>query len=186
MAQWFRRRSLKCEKFTEDRRQVMAIVPMVLWSRCPIQCTRVGRKNRDSNVGKPWTEIYFFLALFIHTWHRYMWGGSPPMNVDGAMYCRCALFHFFKRSVRSLGRSATTLANYQSLTPFHVFFYKKGYGAAPFYFSLDKTLGQLEPNLAGMFLGWSSTNFRHVQFGFNHICSFWEEGICTFSLRVQC
>ena len=42
----------------------------------------------------------------------------------------------------------------------HVFFYKKGHGAAPFYFSLDKTLGQLEPNLAGMFLGWSSTNFR--------------------------
>jgi hypothetical protein len=31
--QWFRRRSLKCEKFTDDRRQVMAIVPMVLWSR---------------------------------------------------------------------------------------------------------------------------------------------------------
>ena len=27
----------------------------------------------------------------------------------GAMYCRCALFHFFKRSVRSLGRRATTL-----------------------------------------------------------------------------
>jgi hypothetical protein len=40
------------------------------------------------------------------------------------------------------------------------FFYNKGHGAAPFYFSLDKTLGQLEPNLAGMFLGWSSTNFR--------------------------
>jgi hypothetical protein len=26
----------------------------------------------------------------------------------------------------------------------------------------------------------------HVQFGFNHICSFWEEGIWTFSQRVQC
>ena len=26
----------------------------------------------------------------------------------------------------------------------------------------------------------------HVQFGFNHICSFWEEGIWTFSYRVQC
>ena len=26
----------------------------------------------------------------------------------------------------------------------------------------------------------------HVQFGFNHICSFWEEGIWTFSHRVQC
>ena len=25
----------------------------------------------------------------------------------------------------------------------------------------------------------------HVQFGFNHICSFWEEGIWTFSHRVQ-
>jgi hypothetical protein len=24
---------LKCEKFTDDRRQVMAIVPMDLWSR---------------------------------------------------------------------------------------------------------------------------------------------------------
>jgi hypothetical protein len=35
----------------------------------------------------------------------------------GAMYCRCALFHFFKRSARSLGRRATTLANYQILTP---------------------------------------------------------------------
>ena len=33
MAQWFRRRSLKCEKFTDDRRQVMAIVHMDLWSR---------------------------------------------------------------------------------------------------------------------------------------------------------
>jgi hypothetical protein len=56
-----------------------------------------------------------------------------------------------------------------------------------------KPLGQLEPSLAGMFLGWSATNFLffvpvgystwlpgpiicsdwlHVQFGFNHICSF--------------
>ena len=26
----------------------------------------------------------------------------------------------------------------------------------------------------------------HVQFGFNHICSFWEQGIWTFSHRVQC
>ena len=26
----------------------------------------------------------------------------------------------------------------------------------------------------------------HVQFGFNHICCFWEEGIWTFSHRVQC
>jgi hypothetical protein len=26
----------------------------------------------------------------------------------------------------------------------------------------------------------------HVQFGFNHICSSWEEGIWTFSHRVQC
>ena len=26
----------------------------------------------------------------------------------------------------------------------------------------------------------------HVQFGFNHICSFWEEGIWKFSHRVQC
>jgi hypothetical protein len=25
----------------------------------------------------------------------------------------------------------------------------------------------------------------HAQFGFNHICSFWEEGIWTFSHRVQ-
>jgi hypothetical protein len=25
----------------------------------------------------------------------------------------------------------------------------------------------------------------HVQFGFNHICSFWKEGIWTFSHRVQ-
>jgi hypothetical protein len=25
-----------------------------------------------------------------------------------------------------------------------------------------------------------------VQYGFNHICSFWEEGIWTFSHRVQC
>jgi hypothetical protein len=33
LAQWFRRRSLKCEKFTEDGRKVMAIVPMDLWSR---------------------------------------------------------------------------------------------------------------------------------------------------------
>ena len=33
MAQWFWRRSLKCEKFTDDGCQVMAIVPMDLWSR---------------------------------------------------------------------------------------------------------------------------------------------------------
>jgi hypothetical protein len=33
LAQWFRRRSLKCEKFTDDERQVMAIVHMDLWSR---------------------------------------------------------------------------------------------------------------------------------------------------------
>ena len=26
----------------------------------------------------------------------------------------------------------------------------------------------------------------HVQFGFNNICSFWEEGIWTFSHRVLC
>jgi hypothetical protein len=26
----------------------------------------------------------------------------------------------------------------------------------------------------------------HVQFGFNHICSLWEEGIWTFSHMVQC
>ena len=32
MAQWFRRRSLKCEKFTDDGRQVMAIVHLDLWS----------------------------------------------------------------------------------------------------------------------------------------------------------
>jgi hypothetical protein len=32
-AKWFRRRSLKCEKFTDDGRQVMAIVHMDLWSR---------------------------------------------------------------------------------------------------------------------------------------------------------
>jgi hypothetical protein len=44
--------------------------------KIPIKCARVGRKYRDGTVGKPGTEIYFFLALFIHTWHRYMWGGS--------------------------------------------------------------------------------------------------------------
>jgi hypothetical protein len=32
---------------------------------------RVGRKNRDGTVGKPWAEIYFFLALFIHTWQEF-------------------------------------------------------------------------------------------------------------------
>jgi hypothetical protein len=26
----------------------------------------------------------------------------------------------------------------------------------------------------------------HVQLSFDHICSFWEEGIWTFSHRVQC
>jgi hypothetical protein len=86
--------------------------------------------------------------------------------------------------------------------------------------SSPKPLGQLEPNLAGMFLGWSSTKWLffipvgysiwlprpiicsdwlkfqrssslklmniHVQFGFNHICSFWEEGIWTFPHRIQC
>jgi hypothetical protein len=26
----------------------------------------------------------------------------------------------------------------------------------------------------------------HLEYGFNHICSFWEEGIWTFSHRVQC
>jgi hypothetical protein len=63
-----------------------------------------------------------------------------------------------------------------------------------------KPLGQLKPNCPGMIIGRSSTNFRfympignprhlmniHVQFGFNNICSFWEEGIWTFSHRVQC
>jgi hypothetical protein len=33
LAQWFWRRSLKCEKFTDDGRQVMAIVHLDLWSR---------------------------------------------------------------------------------------------------------------------------------------------------------
>ena len=28
--------------------------------KIPIKCARVGRKNRDGTVGKPWTEIYFF------------------------------------------------------------------------------------------------------------------------------
>jgi hypothetical protein len=32
-AKWFRRRGLKCEKFTDDGRQVMAIVHLDLWSR---------------------------------------------------------------------------------------------------------------------------------------------------------
>jgi hypothetical protein len=66
-----------------------------------------------------------------------------------------------------------------------------------------KPLGQLKPNFPGMIIGRSSTNFLffmavgnprwpppqnlkivedhpmniHVQFGFNHICSFSEEGI---------
>jgi hypothetical protein len=44
--------------------------------KIPIKYARVGRKNRDGTIVKPWTEIYFVLALFIHTWHRYMWGGS--------------------------------------------------------------------------------------------------------------
>jgi hypothetical protein len=33
---------------------------------------------------------------------------------------------------------------------------------------------------------WMDPMNIHVQFGFNYICSFWEEGICTFSHRVQC
>jgi hypothetical protein len=36
--------------------------------KIPIKCARVGQKNRDGTVWKPWTEIYVFLALFIHTW----------------------------------------------------------------------------------------------------------------------
>jgi hypothetical protein len=40
-----------------------------------------------------------------------------------------------------------------------------------------KPLGQLKPNCPGMIIGRSSTNFLRVQFGFNHICSFLEEGI---------
>jgi hypothetical protein len=44
--------------------------------KIPIKCARVGRKNKDGTVGEPWKEIYFFLVLCIHTWHRYMWGGS--------------------------------------------------------------------------------------------------------------
>jgi hypothetical protein len=51
-----------------------------------------------------------------------------------------------------------------------------------------KPLGQLKPNCPGMIIGRSSTNLLfkivedhpmniHVQFGFNHICSFSEEGI---------
>jgi hypothetical protein len=32
----------------------------------------------------------------------------------------------------------------------------------------------------------SSQKLQILQFGFNHICSFWEEGIWTFSHRVQC
>jgi hypothetical protein len=41
----------------------------------------------------------------------------------------------------------------------------------------------LKPNCTWMFI--DPMNIR-VQFGFNHICSFWEEGIWTFSERVQC
>jgi hypothetical protein len=42
LAQWFRRRSLKCEKFTDDGRQVMAIVHLDLWSRWTKKgCTRL-------------------------------------------------------------------------------------------------------------------------------------------------
>ena len=50
--------------------------------------------------------------------HAPFYDVMPPYDKKklGAMYCRCALFHFFKRSVRSLGRRATTLANYQILT----------------------------------------------------------------------
>jgi hypothetical protein len=44
--------------------------------KIPIKCARVGKKNMDGTVVEPWKEIYFVLALFIHTWHRYMWGGS--------------------------------------------------------------------------------------------------------------
>jgi hypothetical protein len=39
---------------------------------------------------------------------------------------------------------------------------------------------------AGLSLTIDPTMNIHVQFGFNHICSFWEEGIWTFSHRVQC
>jgi hypothetical protein len=65
-----------------------------------------------------------------------------------------------------------------------------------------KPRGQMKPNCPRMIIGRHHLPFYigtknqkfvedhlmniHVQFGFNHICSFWEEGIWIFSHRVQC
>ena len=63
--------------------------------------------------GHPCPIVVFYLKK-----NRMAWRHAPfDKKKCGAMYCRCALFRFFKQSVRSLGRRATTLANYQILTP---------------------------------------------------------------------
>ena len=63
--------------------------------------------------GHPCPIVVFYLKK-----NRMAWRHAPfDKKKCGAMYCRCALFRFFKRSVRSLGRRATTLANYKILTP---------------------------------------------------------------------
>jgi hypothetical protein len=63
------------------------------------------------------TEIWKQYVVFYLKKNR-MAQHHPPFDKKkcGAMYCRCALFHFFKWSVRSFGQRATTLANYQILT----------------------------------------------------------------------
>jgi hypothetical protein len=59
--------------------------------------------------------------------------------------------------------------------------------------SFLKLMNWLNPNCKGMIIGmffakllFFSNVHTYGQFGFNHICSFWEEGIWTFSHRVQC
>ena len=75
----------------------------VFYKKIPIKCASVGRKNRDGTVGKPWTEIYLFLALFIHTWHRYMWGGSKRTAIKTSTIIKCLYICWIVKAYKCFG-----------------------------------------------------------------------------------
>ena len=52
------------------------------------------------------------------------------------------------------------------------FFYKKGHGAAPFYFSLDKTLGQLEPNFFLFLFFFLNCKIHQYRIEYNNIMTY--------------
>jgi hypothetical protein len=74
LAQWFRRRSLKCEKFTDDGHQVMAIVHLDQRSRWTTKLITIsedhanGHQQRYSAYQGHYQNTHFF--LFIFWWHQ--------------------------------------------------------------------------------------------------------------------